>query len=393
MEKGKTVSRVSMLLSNPFRPDPRVLKEARSLAQLGHQITIIAWDRQGEYPIREQPAPGVLVQRVHGVPSLYGLGVRQMFRLPRFWQAALPTLESSQPELLHCHDFDTLPAGLWWGRWHRLPVVYDAHEYYADLAKPRLHGPAGRLLYHVIGAGDHYGARLASAVITVDETLGEIYRRTNRRVIIVGHYPPSDQAQQPSLAFTRKELQLLYVGRLSRDRGLLAYLEILEGLRRREIPARLCLAGVFTPAEEEKAFWEAAGELRSAIDYKGWVRYDQIPELIRSADLGLALLMPEPRYVAALPVKLFEYMAAGLPVVASHFPQISKVVQGSACGMVIDPLKPSQAVEGIQGWWREPLSARQAGENGRQAILNTYNWEHLVGQVDSLYHSLVSRPD
>jgi glycosyltransferase involved in cell wall biosynthesis len=382
-----------MLLSNPFRPDPRVLKEARSLAQLGHQITIIAWDRKEEYPTREQPAPGVLVERVHGVPSMYGLGVRQLFRLPRFWQAALPLLESSQPELLHCHDFDTLPAGLWWGRRHGLPVVYDAHEYYADLAKPRLYGLAGSMLYHAIGTGEYCGARLASAVITVDETLGDIYRRTNRRVIIVGHYPPSDQAQQPSLAFTHRELRLLYVGRLSRDRGLLAYAEILGGLRQRQIPARLCLAGVFTPAEEEKAFWEAAGDLRSIIDYKGWVTYDHVPELIRSADLGLALLMPEPRYVAALPVKLFEYMAAGLPVVASQFPQISKVVEGSACGLVIDPLQPSQAVERIEKWWREPISARQAGENGRQAILNTYNWEHLVGQVDSLYHSLAGGPD
>ena len=382
-----------MLLSNPFRPDPRVLKEARSLAQLGHQITIIAWDRQGEYPAQEQPAPGVQVQRVQGVPSEYGIGARQLFRLPRFWQAAFPLLENSQPELLHCHDFDTLPAGLWWGRRHGLPVVYDAHEYYADLARPRLHGPAGSLLYHAIGAGEHCGARLASAVITVDETLGNIYRRNNRSVVIVGHYPPSEQAQKPSRAFSHPELRLLYVGRLSRDRGLLAYTEILGSLRQRQIPARLCLAGVFTPAEEEKAFWEATGDLRPIIDYKGWVTYDHVPDLIRSADLGLALLMPEPRYVAALPVKLFEYMAAGLPVVASQFPQISKVVQDSVCGMVIDPLQPSQAVERIAQWWREPLSARQAGENGRQAILNTYNWEHLAGQVDRLYHSLAGGPN
>jgi glycosyltransferase involved in cell wall biosynthesis len=387
------MSRIGMLLSNPFRPDPRVLKEARSLAQLGHQITIIAWDRQGEYPQQEQPAPGVQVLRVQGVPSTYGIGARQILRLPRFWRAALPLLQAAQPEILHCHDFDTLPAGLWWGRRHRLPVVYDAHEYYADLARPRLKGLAGKLLYRVIRFSEHFAARLASAVITVDETLGDIYRGVNRRVVIVGHYPPSGQAQEPSCAFSHPELRFIYVGRLSRDRGLLAYAEILSALRRREVPARLCLAGVFTPASEEEAFWAAVGDQLPYVDFKGWVAYDQVPGLIRDADLGLAILMPEPRYVAALPVKLFEYMAAGLPVVASHFPQISGVVQASACGAVVDPLQPSQAVETITQWWQDPASARRLGENGRQAILQTYNWEGLVSQIDALYRSLVAGPN
>jgi glycosyltransferase involved in cell wall biosynthesis len=385
------MSRIGMLLSNPFRPDPRVLKEARSLAQLGHQITIVAWDRQGEYPAQEQPAPGVQVLRVQGVPSAYGIGARQMLRLPRFWQAAFALLEAAQPEILHCHDFDTLPAGLWWGRRHGLPVVYDAHEYYAELARPRLSGLAGKLLYQIIRTGEQFGARLAAAVITVDDTLGDIYRKTNRRVVIVGHYPPGEQAQQPSCAFSHPELRLIYAGRLSRDRGLLAYAEILGELRRREIPARLSLAGVFTPADEENAFWEATGDLRPYVDFKGWVAYDQVPEILRSADVGLAILMPEPRYVAALPVKLFEYMAAGLPVIASQFPQITQVVQSSACGVVIDPRHPSQAADAIVQWWQDPAAARQAGENGRQAILGTYNWEQLVGQVDNLYRALVGK--
>jgi glycosyltransferase involved in cell wall biosynthesis len=386
------MSRIGMLLSNPFRPDPRVLKEARSLAKMGHEITIVAWDRQAEYPAGEQVAPGVQVVRVQGVPSGYGIGARQLIRLPRFWRAAFPLLEAARPEIIHCHDFDTLPAGLWWGRRHRLPVVYDAHEYYADLAKPRLTGLSGRLLYEFIRISEHFGARMAAAVITVDETLGDIYRRINRRVFIVGHYPPSEQAQHPSEAFSHPELRLLYAGRLSRDRGLMAYVELLSALRQRDLPARLCLAGVFTPADEERIFWEAIGDQRALVDFHGWVDYQQMPELIRSADLGLALLRPEPRYVAALPVKLFEYMAAGLPVIASQFPQISQVVQSSACGMVIDPLQPAQVVEIIEKWWREPSLARQVGENGRQAILDRYNWESLVDQIDGLYRSLAGNP-
>lgn len=382
---------VVMLLSNAFRPDPRVLKEAESLAARGRQVTILCWDRAAEMKPEESLASGVRVIRVQNVRSSYGVGAGQLVHLPRFWRAAFSLLDRLQPDLVHCHDFDTLPAGLLWGALRRRPVIYDAHEYYADLCKPRLRGPGGGLLYRLIQLAERWCAARAGAVVTVDATLAAIYRRMNRRVIVIGHYPNRALAETAAAAFSRADLTLLYIGRLSEDRGLLIYVGILRRLRDQGVPARLRLVGAFTPPQEEDRLREAMRGLEAAVEIVGWVPYGEMPAILRSADIGLSILQPLPRYVAALPVKLFEYMAAGLPVVASDFPAVAAIVNETHCGALVSPADEEGAAAQIRQWWEHPDQARAVGENGRQAILRTYNWESVIEQLDILYDSLGSR--
>ncbi len=379
---------IVMLLSNPFRPDPRVLKEAKSLVDLGYRVTVICWDRAAEMEPEETLDSGVHIIRVQNVPSAYGIGTRQLLRLPRFWLATLPILNRFQPDLVHCHDFDTLPAGLLWGGLHCCPVIYDAHEYYADLCKPRLRGVGGALLYQLIRISERIGAHMASAVVTVDERLGAAYRRVNRRVVIIGHYPNRALATEATPVFTRPDLTLLYIGRLSVDRGLLFYADLLRYLREQGIPAHLRLAGAFTPPDEEQRLREYCQGLEDALDILGWIHYNQVPALLHSADVGLAILQPKPRYVEALPVKLFEYMAAGLPIVASDFPPIAKVFNDARCGALVDPFDLHAAATFIRHWWEHPDEARVAGENGRRAVLQKYNWETMTQRLNDLYVSL-----
>lgn len=384
------MNNIAMLLSNPFRPDPRVLKEANSLAAAGYRVTILCWDRAAELRPEETLPSGVRILRIQNIPSTYGIGVRQLLHLPRFWLACLPYLRQIKPDILHCHDFDTLPAGLLWGKFHRIPVIYDAHEYYADLCKPRLHGFTGILLYRLIRRAELWGARLASAVVTVDETLGDIYRRLNRRVLIIGHYPSKSLVDQASPVFTRDQLNLLYVGRISRDRGMLLYLDLLRALLERNIPTRLHLAGSMTPRAEAEVFSAHLAGLEDYVHQHGWVTYAELPQLLLQADIGLSILLPEPRFVAALPVKMFEYMAAGLPVIASDFPAISRVINSADCGLLVDPTADLAApADTLQAWWHHPDVPARIGANGRKAILEQYNWEQIASQLDQLNQSLL----
>ena len=381
-----------MLLSNSFRPDPRVLKEANGLAQRGHHISIVCWDRAHELAPYESPYSGVEVIRIQNVPSTYGLGIGQISRLIRFWRAALPYLDKIKPDIVHCHDFDTLPAGLLWGKIHRRPVVYDAHEYYADLVRPRLRGKTGHLLYRLINWSESIGARLSTAVITVDEILAATYKKQNDTVVIIGHYPEKNLAQAAAPVFTHPELRLLYIGRLSADRGILTYIDLLRQARQAGLPARLILAGVFTPPAEEGRLRASMAGVEDAVDIIGWLPYDQIPALLQSCDIGLCILSPEERYIKALPVKLFEYMACGLPVIASNFPAIAGIVNTVHCGTLVEPHCSTDVIAQIVSeWWANPEAPGHLGENGRQAVLEQYNWEALVDRLDGLYRSLVSQ--
>ena len=380
---------IVMLLSNAFRPDPRVLKEANSLSAEGFNLTILCWDRQGQLQAEELLPSGVKVIRIQKIRSGYGVGGKQLLRMPVFWKAIQHYLRVIKPDIIHCHDFDTLPAGLLYGLFHRIPVIYDAHEYYAELIKPRLRGMMGWFIPKLVYLLERIGAQYVNAVVTVDNTLGEIYRKYNHNVIILGHYPIKSMAMRSNPVFSRSDLTLIYTGRISIDRGILVYCTILRKLLEGGIPTRLMLAGAFTPENEQEIFIQNAKDVQNFIDYLGWIPYEKISDILNSADIGLAVLMPEPRYVAATPVKLFEYMASGLPVIASNFPAISHIVNDANCGLLIDPLADiSSTVNSIKNWYENKSIPITLGENGRQVIISKYNWENQITPLINFYNTI-----
>jgi glycosyltransferase involved in cell wall biosynthesis len=398
-----------MLLSNAFRPDPRVLKEARSLAHAGYDVTVIAWDREGKFAAGE-PVDGFAVKRVQDVRSGYGVGVRQAFLLPRFWLRAWQHLDKLKPMVVHCHDFDTLPPGWLWAKLHRRRVIYDAHEYYVELQKPRLTGVVGKALLAIIGTAEQSLSRTADAVITVDERIARQYR--NHRVVIVGHYPPIDFAED---AATRSQTEapseratppggtgpsdigdnphqpcLVYAGRFSTDRGMLVIAEALRRVAAAGFRPHAHLLGTWTSRAEEQAFAEAIRGLEDQIEVAGWVPFDQVAHQLRKADIALAILQPIPRYVTALPVKLFEYMACGLPVIISDFPPNRAVVAAADCGILIDPTNTAAVAAAIQHLLTHSGEARRLGQNGRQAFEASYNWQALEPRLFDLYSDLTA---
>jgi glycosyltransferase involved in cell wall biosynthesis len=151
-------------------------------------------------------------------------------------------------------------------------------------------------------------------------------------------------------------------------------------------PARLSLVGSFSePALE-----------REVTAYPGWTRVDAHGHLGRAgvqramarAMAGLVTLHPVVNYLDALPVKMFEYMAAGLPVIASRFPLWQEIVEGNGCGVCVDPGDPAAIAAAIDHFCRHPQLARRMGENGRRAVHTRYNWRGEADKLAAFYDRL-----
>jgi glycosyltransferase involved in cell wall biosynthesis len=100
-------------------------------------------------------------------------------------------------------------------------------------------------------------------------------------------------------------------------------------------------------------------------------------------------LHPVINYLDALPVKMFEYMAAGIPVIASDFPLWREIVLGNQCGLCVDPMDPASIAKAIDYLMLHFDEARQMGENGRRAVLARYNWSVEEAKLLSYYKNLL----
>jgi len=107
------------------------------------------------------------------------------------------------------------------------------------------------------------------------------------------------------------------------------------------------------------------------------------------ASAGLVTLLPMPSYLDSLPIKMFEYMSAELPVIASDFPLWRDIVQRHGCGVCVDPADPAAIGAAIRCYVDDPALVQRAGQAGRAAVLSTYNWPQAERELLSLYRTLL----
>ena len=118
------------------------------------------------------------------------------------------------------------------------------------------------------------------------------------------------------------------------------------------------------------------------LDRKG------VAQVLAQSKIGLVTLFPTPNYVDALPIKLFEYMAAGMPVIASDFPVWREIVDDAGCGVLVDPQDPQAIAAAINSLMADEERMRQLGEAGKQAVLQKYSWAAEGRKLVDLYAQL-----
>ena len=116
----------------------------------------------------------------------------------------------------------------------------------------------------------------------------------------------------------------------------------------------------------------------------------EVAALLARASVGLVLFHPIRNYVNAQPNKMFEYMAAGLPVIASDFPLWWTIIKSTGCGLLADPLDPAAIAKAMVWVLRHPTEAAEMGQRGQRAVAEKYNWER---QADRLIATLPTRRD
>ncbi len=291
----------------------------------------------------------------------------------------------ARPKIAHFHDPELLPWAILLRLWG-IKVVYDVHE---DVPRQVLHNPGlpgwlRPLLPGLVSMIEWVGGQLLSGVVAATPEIAA--RFPARKTVLVQNYPLVGELDVPNqIPMSARPREFVYVGGLTKHRGLFTMIEATA--RVSGAGARLRIAGRFNTPEDQARAEQSTGW--ASVRFDGWAARSQVSALLTRARAGLVTLFPIRNYVEARPVKLFEYMSAGLPVIASDFPRWSEIVRGASCGLLVDPEDPASIAKAMQWVLDHPDEAQEMGQRGRQAVLDLYNWGREAEKLVTFYDALL----
>ncbi|MDG1877233.1 MAG: glycosyltransferase family 4 protein [Acidimicrobiales bacterium] len=362
---------IAHLTSVHRRNDTRVfLKECRSLAEAGYDVVLLVADGRGDDRV-----DGVRVQDVgrgSGVRGRLGASIR-ILRAARQLDAAV----------FHLHDPELLPLG-WVLRRGGRTVVFDAHE---DLpaqliSKPYL-GPRRRraLAFAMLRLERSVCGRL-DAVIAATPAIGCKFAAINPKTVIVNNYPVVDELSWGPAAGSDRA-SVCYVGEISAIRGIR---ELVQAMEYVEPGIDLLLVGTFENTRLQAEVEAMPGWVR--VRAHGFQPRDAVRELLGQSFAGLVTFHPAPNHLEAQPNKMFEYMSAGVAVIASNFPAWRQAVEETGSGVCVDPMDPVAIAAAINDLAADHDRATAMGTSGRRLVETTHNWRVEVQALLRLYREL-----
>jgi len=329
---------ILMLLTNAYDPDPRVRQEALALIAMGCRARLLAWDRDLKSPAFEC-LEGVEVERVY-LPSRHGRGSTQLFfyawlYLKMLWRAWRIPFDA-----VHCHDLDTVPLGFVVGKLKHKPIIYDAHESFTDMLEGSVHPLLKRSLLHL----ENFFLRRIDLLITVGEKLRRYFSdRGASRTAVVGNWKrPEDYSIGPDqrlqlrrrLGIPDDAFTVVFITNLLKDRKIEELLQAVD-----ETPDVYLLIGGKGVLEE---MVRARAAKNPRVIYVGFVPAQQVPAYTCAADViyyGFDPTNPNARFSA--PNKLFEALAAAMPLITGDFGEIGEVVRRGSCGIILPAYSPA----------------------------------------------------
>ncbi|MBV8552860.1 MAG: glycosyltransferase [Acidobacteriaceae bacterium] len=329
-------------------------REAKTLKEAGFRVSIIA-----PHPVTER-RDGILIDALpHPANRLKRLLLSRV---------VIERARCHPGALFIFHDPELLGVGIVL-RILGERVVYDCHENLPMqiFQKPWLPfilkwclAPAAWLVEHVC-------SRLLTGVIVVGETYAGRFPR--KRTVVVRNFAllgsiPDDGDVKP---IGERRAVVIYAGGLSHIRGIAELVEAFIGLE--SVGAELWLVGAF---DCEKFRLRILSSLPQNVKWLGRRTYSEVLRLYKQAKIGAVLHCSAPNHRHAIPIKILEYLAAGLPVVASNLPQFSDIVRD--CGLQVDPHNVEEIRKAIRTLLSEDCRIAEMSKIARDRAAKCYSW-------------------
>ena len=362
--------KVAHLSSAHTRNDTRIfIKQCRSLAFYGYEVTLIVADGQGD-EFKEK----VNIIDVGNLPG----------RFNRIFKTTIRVLKMAiklDADLYHFHDPELLLAGIML-KLRGKKVIFDMHENLAAQIRDKewIPGLFRGLLSIICKLVQIIILPIFDNIVLAEACYSEIWL-PGCKTTTIKNFPILSEFSNNIPKSSVKENAVCYIGGVTYIRGLKEMV-----LATNKAKVKLILAG---PCSEETFKDISSYTEWSTTEFLGRVGRKEVASIFSRSIAGLVVLHPSPNYITTEPTKMFEYMAAGIPVIASNFPLWSNIIKDNDCGLSVDPLDPQAIAAAINFMINNPKLVQQMGEKGKRAVVERYNWGIEEAKLINLYKSLL----
>ncbi len=351
--------------------DVRVFhKECSSLAKNGFEVHLVVANEEDSLKKNV---------KVHGVKSE---GDSRLFRFIQTSKKVYLKALEIDADIYHFHDPELLPFALKLKRKGK-KVIYDIHEDVPKtiLAKFWINKYLRGTISFFFKKFENYVASRLDYLFTATDTISDRFKKVNKNTATINNYPLLSELVEVS-SWNDKKREVCYIGAITHIRGL----EPLVKAVNKSDSVKLNLAGAFDQQSFEERL-KSLEEWKSVNDF-GLVDRSMTRKIMGDSKIGLVTFFPVPNHVDAQPNKMFEYMSAGIPVIGSHFPLWKAILEVNKCGICVDPEDEIQISNAINKLINDDFLAEEMGRNGREAVLEKYNWSIEEQKLVAIYKGL-----
>jgi len=365
------MKKICQLTSVHPRYDTRIfVKECQALQKAGFDVALIVADSKGD--------------EIKNNINIYDIGKEQT-RAKRMLKTHRKIYKKAieiDADIYHFHDPELIKTGIkLLNRGKK--VIYDVHEDVPRqiLSKPYLKSAIKPIIANSFERFENKNAKKFTHIITATDFINNRFLIVNKNSTPIKNYPKIDELKL-EINWKNKQNKACYIGGISKVRGII---EMVKAMKYSDY--QLNIAGEFNDANLEKQTKQLPSWHK--IQEHGFVNRKQIKQILQESKVGLVTLHPTINYKDALPVKMFEYMLAGIPVISSNIALWKEIVNGANCGICVNPYEPKEIAAAINKMIEDDKLAEQMGKNGQKAVLEKYNWENEEKKLIQIYNNII----
>jgi len=299
----------------------------------------------------------------------------------------------SSAKVVHLHDPELIPVGLFVTMVTPKKVIFDFHEEYANKIVKRDWIPS--IFRKPLAFGyimlERIASRIFDGVIGVIEDQLDILRENPNHAIVKNYPVVNGSLNQHLKKGDSGSFRMVYLGDITRERQIHRLIDVAGRLNRQHNITLHLIGGIGDPDYPDTINRTIQKyNLDEKVHQHGYLSIDKAMEIVSQSDVGFLPLRHPKHFVRSLPVKLFDYMAAGIPVIMPEYPLSREVILTHNCGLLVDSTDLEDITEKVEYLVLHDDERKLMGSNGQEAVLKHFSWQSQEKNLFAIYDQVLS---